>query len=301
MSARVEHTRDGQPAGSVTDERANVTLETVDGVPIPVRSRTRAVLEAILPPVLAFVILIGLWIGVIRWKNTPPILAPSPGDVLNGIANNTSDLLVALRSTFQDALLGLGLSIVVGVAIAVVMSQSKLLERAIFPYTTLAQTIPIFAVAPLIDNAVGGGHAAIVLVALIIAVFPMIANTALGLSSVDANQVNLFKMYNASRWQELTQLRLPFAVPYMLTGIRVSSGLAIIGAVVGQVLLGNGGADGGGLGYEIQFAARNGDWGLLGAAALTAAVLGIVVFVVLGALTNLALHNWHESAVQQEN
>jgi NitT/TauT family transport system permease protein len=126
----------------------------------------------------------------------------------------------------------------------------------------------------------------------------MIANTALGLSSVDANQVNLFKMYNASRWQELTQLRLPFAVPYMLTGIRVSSGLAIIGAVVGQVLLGNGGADGGGLGYEIQFAARNGDWGLLGAAALTAAILGIVVFVVLGALTNLALHNWHESAVQ---
>jgi NitT/TauT family transport system permease protein len=268
---------------------------------IPVKSRTRALLEWWLPPIIALALLILLWIVVIRWKNTSPLIAPSPGDVINGIRDNTADLLTALRSTFVDAFFGLVLSIIVGVGLAVIMSQSRLLERAIFPYTTLAQTIPIFAIAPLIYSLVGDGHTSIVLVALIIAVFPMIANTALGLSSVDSNQVNLFRMYNANRWQELIHLRMPFAVPYMLTGVRVSSGLAIIGAIVGQTLLGSGDPDGGGMGYEIRYAASQGDWGLLGAAAFVSALLGIVVFIVLGALSTLALHNWHESAVRHES
>lgn len=289
---------------SPADEMAS-SLETVDGSTdealIPVKSRVRTLLEYWLPPIIALILLLVVWIGLIRWKNTPPVIAPSPGDVLNGIGDNAGDLLTALWSTCRDAFFGLALSIVIGITLAVVMSQSKILERAIFPYTTLAQTIPIFAIAPLIDSAVGGGHTAIIVVALIIAVFPMIANTALGLVSVDATHVNLFRMYNASRLQELLHLRLPFAIPYMLTGVRVSSGLSIIGAIVGQVLLGNGGPDGGGIGYEIQYAAHEGDWGLLGAAAIVAALLGIVVFIVLGVVSNLVLRNWHESAVQHES
>jgi NitT/TauT family transport system permease protein len=272
-----------------------------DEVLIPVRGRVRNLLETWLPPILALILLVAAWIGAIKWKNTPPIIAPSPGDVVNGFRDNVSDIMTALWSTFQDAFLGLVLSIIIGVALAVVMSQSKLIERAIFPYTTLAQTVPIFAIAPLIDNAVGGGHTAIVLVALIIAIFPIIANTALGLSSVDPNQINLFTMYNASRRQQLIQLRMPFAIPYLLTGIRVSSGLSIIGAIVGEVLLGSGSPDGGGIGYEIQISSHTGDWGLLGAAALAAAILGIVVFIVLGTLSTLALRNWHESAITHEN
>src|SRR5579862_5159816 len=181
---------------------------------IPVKNRTRTLLETWLAPIVALAILLGAWIGLIRLTNTPPLVAPSPGDVINGLTANWGDLLTALWSTFKDAFLGLALSIVFGIALAVIMSQSKLLERAIFPYTTLAQTIPIFAIAPLIDNISGGGHTAIVFVALLIAIFPMIANTALGLSSVDSNQVNLFKMYNASRAQQLLHLRLPFAIPY---------------------------------------------------------------------------------------
>jgi NitT/TauT family transport system permease protein len=272
-----------------------------DEVLIPGRNKVRAALEAAVPPILALVLLVVVWIALIRWKNTPPIIAPSPGDVVHGFTDNYGDILTALRSTFQDALLGLLLSVIFGVGLAVIMSQSKLLERAIYPYTTLAQTIPIFAIAPLIDNAVGGGHASIVVVAFIIAVFPIIANTSLGLSSVDPNQINLFTMYNASRLQQLLYLRMPFSIPYILTGIRVSSGLAIIGAIVGEVLLGSGSPDGGGIGYEIQIAAHNGDWGLLGAAALAAAALGIIVFIVLGALSALALRKWHESAIQHEN
>jgi NitT/TauT family transport system permease protein len=283
-------------------QRDMVTSESSpDEVLIPVRSRARTLLEQWLPPIVAFWLLIAAWIGFIRWRHISRFLLPSPGDVVNSMADNHDELLIALRSTAQDAAFGLALSILIGVTLAVIMSQSRLLERAIFPYATLAQTIPIFAVAPLIDYAAGGGHASIVVVSLIIAVFPMIANTALGLSSVDNNQVNLFRMYNANRWQELIHLRLPFSIPYILTGIRVSSGLAIIGAIVGQVLLGNGGPDGGGLGYEIQYAAHEGDFAWLLAAAVVAALLGIAVFIVLGALTNLALRNWHESAVQHEN
>ncbi len=281
--------------------QAPARMQPGDETLIPVQSRTREMLARWLPPIVAFVILIGVWTGYVLAFNVSRFLLPTPADVLTSLLDNHAELLIALQSTAQDAFLGLLLSIVIGVSLAIVMSQSRLLERAIFPYATLAQTIPIFAIAPLIDNAVGGGHTAIVLVALIIAVFPMIANTALGLSSVEQNQLNLFRMYNANRWQELIHLRLPFAVPYILTGIRVSSGLAIIGAIVGQVLLGNGGADGGGLGFEIQYAAHNGDYAWLFAAALIAALLGIVVFIVLGALGNLALRNWHESAVRQEN
>ncbi len=281
--------------------QAPARMQPGDETLIPVQSRTREMLARWLPPIVAFVILIGAWTGYVRAFNVSRFLLPTPADVLTSLLDNHAELLIALQSTAQDAFLGLLLSIVIGVSLAIVMSQSRLLERAIFPYATLAQTIPIFAIAPLIDNAVGGGHTAIVLVALIIAVFPMIANTALGLSSVEQNQLNLFRMYNANRWQELIHLRLPFAVPYILTGIRVSSGLAIIGAIVGQVLLGNGGPDGGGLGFEIQYAAHSGDYAWLFAAALIAALLGIVVFVVLGGLGNLALRSWHESSVQHEN
>ncbi len=277
------------------------TEEIPDEALIPRRSPLKRILAVWLPPVVGLILLLVIWIALIRWKHTPPLLAPSPGDIINGMRDNHGDLLTALWSTANEVLEGLGLSIILGAALAILMSQARWLERAIFPYTTLAQTIPIFAVAPLVYQIAGDGHTAIVGVALLVAIFPIIANTSLGLASVDAGQINLFRMYNASRLQELTQLRLPSAIPYMLTGIRVSSGLAVIGAIVGQFLLGTGDPSGGGIGYEIQVGSYNGDWGLVGAAAIMAALLGIAVFIVLGILSNLALRRWHESAVPQEN
>lgn len=268
---------------------------------IPVQSRARRLLSIWAPPLVTFALGIGIWILLIRLTGVSPLIMPSPGDVVSSGRANFGDLMIALWSTLKDAFFGLALSIVLGVGLSIIMAQSRLLERAIFPYATLSQTIPIFAIAPLIDSVFSGGHTAIVIVAFIIAVFPMVANTTLGLNSVDSNQVNLFLMYNASRRQQLLYLRLPFAFPYILTGVRVSSGLAIIGAIVGQFLLGEGGPDGGGLGYEIQYAAHEGDWGLLLAAAIAAALLGIVVFIVVGALSSFALRDWHESAMQAEN
>jgi NitT/TauT family transport system permease protein len=273
----------------------------IEGLLIPVRSRLRRVIEFTAPPIVALIVLLTVWALAIRLTNTSPFVAPSPGDVVVGFRDNESDIVTALWATVKDAFIGLGLSVLLGIALAVLMSQSKWIERAIYPYTTLAQTVPIFAIAPIIDAIAGGGHASIVAVSLIIAIFPVIANTYLGLTSVDVNQINLFVMYNASRTQQFALLRFPFAVPYMLTGIRVASGLSIIGAIVGEVLLGNGGPVDGGLGYEIQYAGHQGDWGLLGAAALASGILGIVIFVVLGALSTIALRHWHESATEQES
>jgi NitT/TauT family transport system permease protein len=266
----------------------------------PGRSFFRTLASATAPPVAALIVLLILWMGIIRWKDTSPLIAPSPGDVVNAFRDNAPDIFTALWSTMLDAAAGLALSTVIGIGLALVMSQSKLLERAIYPFTTLAQTIPVFAIAPLIGTMVGGGHTPVITVSLIIAVFPIIANATLGLTSVDPNHVSLFRLYNASRRQELLYLRLPYALPYILTGIRVSSGLAIIGVIVGEVLLGNGGPQGGGLGYEIWFAANQGLWGLLGASALAAGLLGILVFAGLGGIGSLALRHWHESAVARE-
>jgi len=290
---------EGDPVLSWEEDQPDTSL-------VPAQSRVRTMLENVLPPVAGLAVLIGAWIAVIRWQHTSPLIAPSPGDVVNGFRDNAGDLLTAVWSTFQDAALGLALSIVVGVLLAVVMSQSKLLERAIYPYSSLAQTVPIFAIAPLIGTIVGNsqlpvGHLPIVLVSFIISVFPIIANSILGLTSVDPSHRNLFKMYNASRLQELLFLRVPFAVPYILTGVRVSSGLAIIGAIVGEVYLGNGGPQDGGLGYETWTAGTQGQWGLLGASALSAGLLGVGVFIALGALNTVVLRRWHESALRPES
>lgn len=267
----------------------------------PGRHRSRVVLDTLVPPFVAFIVLIILWIiwlrlsGISRWS------APSPGDIANGFRNNASDLLVAAWSTFRDAMAGFALAVVVGILTAMLMSQSRVLERAIYPYATLAQTIPIYAVAPIIGYLLPGDHPPIIVVSFIIAVFPIIANATLGLTSVDSNYVNLFEMYNASRAQQLLFLRLPFALPNILTGVRVASGLAIVGATVAEMLLGAGDPAGGGLGYEIAYAAPQGLWDLLGAAAVASGLLGIAVFAVVSEISSLALRHWHESALAVEN
>jgi NitT/TauT family transport system permease protein len=290
---RAVDSREDTTEFSVADARAA-------GQPLPGRSWRRGILENVVPPVVAFVVLIVVWLlwlrvtGISRWS------APSPGDIANGFRGNWADLLTAAWSTFQDAMVGFALAVVVGIFVATIMAQSRILERAIYPYATLAQTIPIYAVAPIFGYLLPGDHPPIVVVSFIIAVFPVIANATLGLASVDSTYVSLFEMYNASRIQQLLYLRLPFALPNILTGVRVSSGLAIVGATVAEMLLGAGDPAGGGLGYEIAFAAPQGQWDLLGAAAVASGLLGIAVFAIVSAMSSLALRHWHESALEVE-
>lgn len=257
-------------------------------------------LGSYLPPLIVLVILLGAWQGIVVVRNVPSYLVPSPVVVWQGFLDNSSTLLVAAMYTLRDALAGFALSIVLGVLIAMILAQSRTLERAISPYATMLQTIPIIAIAPIIDLIVGTGEVSVSIVAFIIAVFPVISNTTLGLTSVDHNLLNLFQMYNASRWQLLLKLRLPNALPYLLAGVRISSGLAVIGAFVGEIFAGSGGEEGG-LGYIIQIAGTRLQMDVLFAATLLSALLGIAVFVAVNVVNYWILHNWHESAVRREN
>jgi len=251
------------------------------------------------PPVGAFVVFVALWQVVVTLLRVPHYLLPTPSLIVGAWVDRIDILLVALSSTFLSALCGFGLSIVVGMAVALVMSQSKLLERSLYPYAILLQTIPIVAIAPLIVIWVGAGMPAVVIIAFLISLFPIITNTTTGLTSTDHNLVSMFELYNASWWQRMAKLRLPFALPYVMTGLRISSGLAVIGAIVGEFIAGIGGLRGG-LGYVIVSAANRLEMAYLFAAALTSSLLGIIIFIGVSLVSARFLRHWHESAIQRD-
>lgn len=290
----------------VTQDDATRREQTEGATPdaafvVPARQgRTRRYAATLAPPLVALVVFIALWQGIVVAFNIPPYLVPGPFHVVQGAWDARDDLLAALTVTFERSLIGFAISIVVGIVIAVPMALSRLMYRALYPYAVLLQTIPIVTISPIIIIIWGPGTVSIVTIAFIIAAFPIISNTTLGLTSVDHNMVNLFQMYNASSWQQLIKLRLPHALPYILAGLRISSGLSVIGAVVGEFFAGTGGTDGG-LGFIIQVAQNRMLIDELFAAALLSALLGIAVFAAVGVVSYLTLHNWHESSIRREN
>jgi NitT/TauT family transport system permease protein len=253
----------------------------------------------VLPPVGVFVILVVVWQVAVVLLRVPRYLVPSPTDIIAAAIARGGDLLVALTSTFLSALLGFGLSIVIGMSVALIMSQSKLLERSLYPYAITLQTIPIVAIAPLIVIWVGAGMPAVVIISFLISLFPIISNTTTGLTSTDHNLLSMFELYNANWWQRMIKLRLPFALPYIMTGLRISSGLAVIGAIVGEFIAGIGGLRGG-LGYVIISAANHLEMPYLFASALASALLGITIFIGISLVSAAFLRHWHESAVHRE-
>jgi NitT/TauT family transport system permease protein len=251
------------------------------------------------PPIGTLVFFLLLWQVAVTVLQVPRYLLPPPADIVTAWVERSDVLMTALTSTFLSALLGFGLSIVVGMTVALLMSQSKLLERSIYPYAILLQTIPIVAIAPLIVIWVGAGMPAVVTISFLISLFPIITNTAAGLTSTDHNLVSMFELYNASWWQRMVKLKLPFAVPYIMTGLRISSGLAVIGAIVGEFIAGIGGSRGG-LGYVIISAANRLEMAYLFAAALASSLLGIIIFIAVSQVSSRCLRHWHESAVPRE-
>lgn len=251
------------------------------------------------PPILVFIVFVVAWQVVCRAMQIPRFLLPAPTDVVEAWIENRDSLLGALLSTFVSALIGFGLAIIIGISVALLMSQSKLVERSIFPYAVLLQTIPIVAIAPLIVIWFGAGMPAVVCIAFLIALFPIITNTAAGLTSTDHNLVAMFELYNASWWQRTVKLKFPAALPYIMTGLRISSGLAVIGAIVGEFIAGIGGLRGG-IGYVITAAAAQIKMPYLFAAALTSSILGIVIFILVSMISARFLRHWHESAIRRE-
>jgi len=206
-----------------------------------------------------------------------------------------------LLVTLQITVVAFVAAAVSGLLISMVFTQSKWIERSLFPYAVILQTTPVVAIAPLIIIWLKNNtFAALVVCAWIVAFFPIVSNTTLGLNSVDRNLINLFQLYKASRWQTLLYLRLPSAMPYFLGGLRISGGLALIGAVVAEFVAGTGGAKSG-IAYQILISSYNLQIPRMFAALILTTGLGVLIFVGLTALSDLLLRKWHESAIRHEN
>ena len=238
------------------------------------------------------------WDLVVRLNDIPPYVLPGPGLVAATLVSDWSvlsaSLLVTLATTFE----GLALAVIGGVGLAVLFNQSRVLEYALYPYAVILQVTPIVAIAPLLLIYLPQ-PAAVLACAWIVAFFPVLANTTLGLNSVDHNLINLFELYGASRWQILRHLKLPAALPHMLGGIRIAGGLALIGAVVAEIAAGTAGA-GSGLAYRIVESGYRLNIPRLFAALLLLSVTGIVIFFALSLISHLMLRRWHESAIARE-
>jgi NitT/TauT family transport system permease protein len=243
-----------------------------------------------------FASLLLVWQGMIWLFTLQPYLLPSPLRVAQAVAENFPSLMTSLGITAVEAAGGLAASLIVGILIALLFAQSPWVRKMFYPYTILLQTVPIVAIAPLILMWFGAGLGSVTLVAFIICLAPIIANTTQGLISVDRNMVDLFLMHNASRPQVLLKLRMPHALPSIFTGIRISAGIAVIGAITGELFGGAARVGVGGIGYAIQYASSQLQTDYLFALVLAASVLGFVFFFITMFLEWYFLHQWHESA-----
>ena len=226
----------------------------------------------IVPPILVLILFLLIW-SVAAKIYDMDFLLPGPFKVAEAFVTDIDMVFTGAWITFQEALYGYLLAIVIGITSAAIMSQSKILERSFYPYAILLQTVPVVAVAPLIVLWFGFEMRSVIIISLIISLFPIINNTLLGLKSTSINLVELFQMHNESRFVSFFKLRLPAAIPNIIAGLRISAGLSIIGAIVGEFIIGSGSEDGG-LGVQIIYAQAELETPLVMALILTATFLG---------------------------
>lgn len=253
-----------------------------------------ALLARAAPPFVALVVILALWETFARAFSIPAYRSPPPSAVAVVAFAERETLALGALVTLRAAMLGFGLSIVVGVLAAIGLASSRVLERAFYPYTVFLQTVPVVAIAPLLVLWLGPGIGAVAASALIVSVFPIIANTFTGLRSVDPALRDLFRLYGASRFATLRKLELPSALPSIVTGLRVAAGLAVIGTLVGEFVAGfsEGAA---GLGITVLSAYRQLRTDLLFGAVLSASLLGLCIFAAINTLGHFLLRRWHPS------
>jgi NitT/TauT family transport system permease protein len=249
-------------------------------------------------PALVLALGVLVWDLVVRINAIPPYVLPGPGLVLSTLVSDWGLLSASLLTTLETTFEGLALAVVGGVGLAVLFNQSRLIEHSLYPYAVILQVTPVVAIAPLLLIYLPQ-QAAVLACAWIVAFFPVLANTTLGLNSVDHNLADLFRLYGASRSQVLFRLKLPAALPQMLAGLKIAGGLSLIGAVVAEIAAGSAGA-GSGLAYRIAESGYRLNIPRMFAALLLLSVAGIAIFAVLSALSHLMLRSWHESAVARE-
>jgi NitT/TauT family transport system permease protein len=245
---------------------------------------------------MAFIL---IWHALVEVNEVPSYIVPSPFLVMKTLAQDWGLLSGSLLVTLQVTGAALALAVTLGVALSILFVQSRLIEASLLPYAVILQVTPLVAIAPLIIIWVDEPRTALVICATVASIFPVIANTTIGLRSVDPGLLDLFRMYGASRMQTLMRLRIPSAAPYFFAGLRVAAALALIGAVVAEFVAGTGGTQSG-LAYQILMAGLQLNIPRLFAALILITLTGIALFLLVAALARLSLRRWHESELPQE-
>ena len=250
-------------------------------------------------PILVGILVLALWEFLVRHYDIPKFVLPAPSAIWQVFTDNFSSLMLSLWTTLRITWIAFALAFIGGCALAIIFSQNRLIEMALYPYAVVLQVTPVVAIAPLVIIWVGYEriNVALTILALIVAFFPIVANMTLGLRSADSNLVDLFRLYGASRWQILTRLQLPTALPLLLSAMKVSGGLALIGAVVAEFVAGSGTATG--LAWRIVEAGNRLEIAKMFAALGLLSAVGILNFYLLAALEYAALHRWHESTLRK--
>ena len=255
--------------------------------------------QKVVYPLVVGLFIITVWQSLVIAYELPPYLVPSPWLMVKTLFIDWAELSLALWVTVKITLLAFMSAAVLGVLISFVFVQSKLIETALFPYAVLLQVTPIVAVAPLIIIWVKDPLASMVICATLVALFPIISNTTLGLRSVEPDLQNYFKLNRATRFQSLVRLRIPSALPYFFGGLRISSGLSLIGAVVAEFVAGTGGS-GAGLAYQILQAGFRLNIPRMFAALLLISLTGVALFAAMAWLSRWALGSWHASEISHD-
>lgn len=254
----------------------------------------------IVVPVGVVAVLILLWhIGVLV-SGVPQYILPGPVAVAGALIKDWGTLAPALWVTTKITLASLALALIGGGGMAICLVQSKWIETAFYPITVILQVTPIVAIAPLILIYAPSTQVALLICAFLVAFFPILSNMVQGLKSVDHNLLNLFDLYGASRWQTLLYLKLPAALPYFMTGLKIGGGLALIAAVVAEFAAGSAGA-GSGLAFRLLEAQYRLNIPRLFAALFLLSALGVIIFAITSTIAWASLHRWHESSLKREN
>ncbi len=254
----------------------------------------------ILMPLGVGLLTLAVWEFFVRFNDIPHYLLPGPLLIAETMVTDWATLSGSLWVTLSISLAALSVAVLLGVSLSVLFAQSKWVELSFFPYAVILQVTPIVAIAPLIIIWVNDVKLSLLICAWIVAFFPILSNTTLGLNSADHNLLNLFQLYKATRFQTLRYLRLPSALPYFLGGLKISGGLSLIGAVVAEFVAGTGGSQSG-LAYRILESGYQLRIPRMFAALFMISISGIVIFLCLSTLSHLLLRRWHESALKREN
>jgi len=259
-------------------------------------SRERAQ-DYLLPALALLAFLLG-WEALVRIKDIQPVILPAPSRIFATLVADWGTLFGSLLVTLSITLEALAAATIGGVLMALAFTQSRIAERVFFPFAVILQVTPVVSIAPLLLVYLTSGQAVLVC-SFLVAFFPILANTSLGLSSVDHNLLDLFQLYRASRWRQLLWLRVPAALPYFLGGLRIGGGLALIGAIVAEIAAGSAGK-GAGLAFRIVESGYRLNIPRMFAALFLIAMTGIAIYVALSALSTLLLRRWHDSARKRE-